>query len=43
LENGEATERDDDAVEPDDVGLIEEVEEDGAEVSDFIEDHGEHE
>jgi hypothetical protein len=38
-----AKQREDDAVEPDDAGLIEEVEEDGAEVTDFIEDDEEHE
>ena len=32
-----------DEVEPDDPGIIEEVEEDGAEVTDFIEDDEEHE
>ena len=43
LGDGEATEREDDAVEPDDAGLIEEVEEDGAEVTDFIEEDEDHE
>ena len=38
LGDGEAAESKDDEVEPDDAGLIEEVEEDGAEVTDFIED-----
>ena len=43
LGDGEAAESKDDEVEPDDAGLIEEVEEDGAEVTDFIEDDEEHE
>jgi hypothetical protein len=43
LGDGEAAEEEEDAVEPDDPGLIEEVEEDGAEVTDFIEDDKEHE
>ena len=43
LGDGEAAEEEEDAVEPDDAGLIEEVEEDGAEVTDFIEDDEEHE
>jgi hypothetical protein len=43
LGDGEAAEGEEDAVEPDDAGLIEEVEEDGAEVTDFIEDDEEHE
>jgi hypothetical protein len=41
--DGEATEREDDAVEPDHAGLLEEVEEDGAEVTDFVEDDEDHE
>ena len=43
LGDGEAAESKDDEVEPDDAGLIEEVEEDGAEVTDFIEDDEDHE
>jgi hypothetical protein len=43
LGDGEATEREDDAVESDHAGLIEEVEEDGAEVTDFIEEDEDHE
>ena len=43
LGDGEAAEEEEDAVEPDDAGLIEEVEEDGAEVTDFIEDDEEQE
>jgi uncharacterized protein (TIGR02300 family) len=43
LGDGEAAESKDDEVEPDDAGLIEEVEEDGAVVTDFIEDDEDHE
>jgi hypothetical protein len=43
LGDREAAEGEEDAVEPDDAGLIAEVEEDGAEVTDFIEDDEEHE
>jgi uncharacterized protein (TIGR02300 family) len=43
LGDGEAAEGGEDAVEPDDAGLIEEIEEDGAEVTDFIEDDEDHE
>ena len=43
LGDGEAAESKDDEVEADDPGIIEEVEEDGAEVTDFIEDDEEHE
>ena len=42
LGDGEPAESKDE-VEPDDPGIIEEVEEDGAEVTDFIEDDEEHE
>jgi hypothetical protein len=43
LGDSEPAENKDDEVEPDDPGIIEEVEEDGAEVTDFIEDDEEHE
>ena len=43
LGDGEAAEGEEDTVEPEDAELIEEVEEDGAEVTDFIEDDEEHE
>jgi len=43
LGDGEPAESKDDEVEPDDPSIIEEVEEDGAEVTDFIEDDEEQE
>jgi uncharacterized protein (TIGR02300 family) len=43
LEDAEAVEGEADTVETDDGGLIEQVEEDGPEVTDFIEDNEDHE
>ena len=43
LEEDEAAEGEEDTVEPEDAELIEEVEEDGAEVTDFIQDDEERE